>query len=64
MSHHSSYIRELFAPKELKRKVNLANAILKQHPEIKAIACAGVSGIGFVSALSVKSGLPLVIVRK
>jgi len=64
MTHHSSYMSQIFYPNQLKAKINAAAKVLKEHKEIKAIACTGVSGLSFASALSVKTGLPLVIVRK
>jgi len=67
MSIHASYIHTLFVPSELKRVVRIVGKKINEDKKIlniNSIAFRGMSGAVFCGALSVYTGLPIIIVRK
>jgi len=71
VTDHSSYYRETMGnPAQLKRIVDrscrqIRKAMKDGHlPKIDAIACRGISGIIVASAVSVRLGVQLIVVRK
>ncbi len=64
---HSDYLSAVFTPVRLKRLItNTCNAVRKLKRKLKfdAIAFTGLSGAGVAFAVSARTGIPLMCVRK